>query len=205
MITLSEINQAYRNASETEQIEFVELILPKIIESTVFEAKVTVVVEKVLKNSFDARLATSELHPIKRIAKLEQVTGLDDFGLEDEHEPTIPEKMKNLEEKIENYEFRPSISPLVERMSNEPTTKTEMRASLLVEALEKSEKDYFSANDIIDFLKCKLPESCKIDSTVKNIRKVKQDVLKTATEMFSNVLMNKKTTGHRDVRLILVS
>lgn len=171
-------------------------------EDKEYRKEVKNVLRKELDEFFDAKLATSELRPIKRIAELEQITGLDDFGLDDNHEPTIPERIQDLEGKLEKFEFQPTVSSQLEK---EPTTKTELRASLLVDALKTSGKDHFTANEIIDFLKCKLPENCKISSTVKNIRKIKQDVIKAATEMFPNVDLNKKKTGHREVRLVLAS
>ena len=195
MITLADINIAYRKASKPERNEFLNLILPDLLESKIFNS-----------NEFRAAtemvLLTSGLRPIKRISKLESVTGLDDYDPEEKHEPTLPERIRDLETQFENSEYRPTVRPQIEC---EPTTKTELRASLLVEALEASGKDHFTANEIIDFLKCKLPDTCKIDEKVQNIRKVKQDVVRKATEMFANVLTNKKTTGHKDVRLVLVS
>lgn len=86
----------------------------------------------------------------------------------------------------------------------EPETRTEHRAALLVKELEASKKDYLSTNEIIHFLKAKLPESCKLNK-VKNIWKVKQDVIKTAKEMYPDVDYDKKKYGHKDVRLVLKS
>lgn len=172
-------------------------------EDPEYRAEIKKVVNEELDNSFDTHLATSELKPIKRIAELETVTGLNDFSdFEEEHEPTIPERITSIEERISAYQLRPTVS-LTENKT--PKTKTEIRASLLVEALTGSGKPYLSTPEIMNFLKCKLPENCKIDENVQNIRKVKQDVVKKAAEMFSHVKMNKKTTGHKDVRLILVS
>ncbi len=108
----------------------------------------------------------------------------------------------SIEDRIENFEYRPTVSPVIEQT---PTTKTEYRAKFLVDALKASDKEYMSAREILEFLKCKLPESCKIDEHVQNIRKVKQDVLSKAVSMFPGVSMNKKSTGHKDVRLILVT
>ena len=174
-----------------------------ITEDPKFRAEISAIVNHELDTTFDARLTISELRPIKRISKLEVVTGQEDYyDPDEEHEPTLPERLQNIEAQIAGYEFRPTVNPYIEK---EPTTKTEMRASLLVTALKASGKKHFTANEIVDFLKCKLPESCKIKSTVKNIRKVKQDVMNTARSMFSNVDLNKKKTGHREVRLILLS
>ncbi len=172
-------------------------------EDLEFREEVRNIVVSELDNSFDSRLITSELRPVKRIAELETVTGLDDFSIEDEDRVlNIPERIEVLEEGIRNGEFGVNVSPRIER---EPTTKTEYRATLLVKALETSGKDHFTANEIMNFLKCKLPDSCKIDDAVKNIRKVKQDVIRAAKEMFPRVELNKKKTGHREVRLILKS
>ena len=74
--------------------EFIDLISPRLINSSVFEEKVTAIVEKVL--------LTSELRPIKRIAELETVTGLNDYSdleEEDDHEPSIPEGYNRLRKK----------------------------------------------------------------------------------------------------------
>lgn len=157
-------------------------------------------VQSFLKLFFDNSLVTSEMKVLKRLADIERTLGLN--GMDDEDQPTVTKKIEQLEEKIENIEFRPAVSPVIETI---PTTKTEMRASLLVDALKGSGKDHYTAPEIMNFLKCRLPESCKIDENVQNIRKVKQDVVRKATEMFSHVKMNKKTTGHKDVRLILSS
>lgn len=199
MITLSDITQAYRSASKTEREEFINVLIPD------FEAKITSIVETVLQDSFDARLAMSELRPIKRLAELEQVTGIEDYSGDDDEfrEPNIPERIQTLEDKIQNCSTGLTVSSCIDKI---PETKTEIRASLLVDALKASKKDYFSANDIMDFLKCKLPESCKIGDNVRNLRKVKQDVVSKAAQMFSSIVEpNKKKTGHKDIRLVLKS
>jgi len=165
-------------------------------------------VKPVLKNeldtSFDARLATSELRPLKRIAELETVTGLNDYSdFEEEHEPTIPEQISLLEEKIKAIS-EPIRAPIIET-ANIPTSKTEIRACALVDHLKETGKDHLTTHEIISFLKCKLPESCRIEDNIQNIRKVKQDVLNKAASMYPNVFLSKKNTGHREVRLVLSS
>ncbi len=167
-----------------------------------FRTEIKSLIKEEITNSFDPHLAMSELRPIQRLAALETLTGIDAEEDED-REPNLPDRIQDLEYKIANFEYSPTINPVVAKT---PETKTELRASFLVEALQTSEKDYFSARDIMDFLSCKLPESCKIDEKVRNIRKVKQDVVRKAEEMFSSLVeINKKTCGHRDVRLILKS
>jgi hypothetical protein len=157
------------------------------------------------KNAVEQVLLTSELKPIKRIAELETVTGRNDFSdlEEEDHEPTIPEQISLLEEKIEAIS-EPMRAPIRETV-NIPTSKTEIRACALVDHLRDTGKDHLTTHEIIHFLKSKLPESCKINDNIQNIRKVKQDVLNKATSMYPNVFLSKKKTGHREVRLVLSS
>jgi hypothetical protein len=84
-------------------------------------------------------------------------------------------------------------------------SKTEVRASFLVSELKDSGKDHLTNHEIINFLKSKLPDSCKVNERIQNIRKVKQDVLRAASQMYPNVFLSKKKTGHKEVRLILSS
>src|SRR5665647_198460 len=156
------------------------------------------------KTNVENVLLTSELKPIKRIAELETVTGLNDFtDFEDEErEPNIPEKMEALKEEIHNIEYK---APVSSTTTLEPTSKTNVRASLLVSEIRDSGKDHFTGHEIIHFLKSKLPDNCKVNDTIQNIRKVKQDVLKAASNMYPDVFLSKKKTGHKEVRLILSS
>ena len=188
---LSEFTKAFRNATPEEKREFMELILPELVKNPEFN------------NYLDNQMIISDLKPIKRITELEKVTGLFDFEEEEDHEPTIPEKLSILSEKIETISepIRASIKEPV----NVPTSKTEIRASALVEHLKDTGKDHLTSHEIIHFLKSKLPESCRINDNIQNIRKVKQDVLNKAADMYPNVFLNKKSTGHKEVRLILSS
>jgi len=157
-----------------------------------------------VKTYFDVCLATSELKPIKRIADLETITGLNDFAdfKDDKREPNIPEKIEALKKEIQNIEYK---TPVSSTTILEPNSKTEVRASLLVNELRDSGKDHFANHEIINFLKSKLPDNCKVNETIQNIRKVKQDVLKAASNMYPDVFLSKKKTGHKEVRLILGS
>lgn len=209
MIALSDFTQAFKLASQADKEEFVNAIMPTIEKSPVFEKKVNEIVEAVLDESFEMRLLRSDSHPVQRVFELETITGLNTFNSSDEEsddeekDQTVLSRLEALETKFSTGNFKPSESSIIDKT---PETKTELRASCLVKALEASEKKYFSASEIIDFLKCKLPDSCKIDENVKNIRKVKQDVVSKAVEMFSSIVEpNRKTTGHKDIRLVLKS
>ena len=114
--------------------------------------------------------------------------------------PNIPKKIEALKEEIQNIEYK---TPVSSTTILEPNSKTEVRASLLVNELRDSGKDHFANHEIINFLKSKLPDNCKVNETIQNIRKVKQDVLKAASNMYPDVFLSKKKTGHKEVRLIL--
>ena len=70
-----------------------------------YRKEVKTVLREELDVSFDARLAASELRPIKRIAELELITGLEDYYDDEEHESTLPERINTLEDKLENIEY----------------------------------------------------------------------------------------------------
>ena len=156
------------------------------------------------KTNVENVLLTSELKPIKRIAELETITGLNDFtDFEDEErEPNIPEKIEALKEEIRNIEYK---TPVSSTTAQEPTSKTEVRAVLLRSELDDSGKDHLTGHEITHFLKSKLPDNCKVSETIQNIRKVKQDVLKAVSNMYPDVFLSKKKSGHREVRLVLRS
>jgi hypothetical protein len=192
MISLSDITTAYKNATPGERNEFIDLILLDLIKNPDFQ------------NDFNNKLILSPLKPIQRIAELETVTGLNDFAdfKDEDREPNIPEKIEALKEEIQNIEYKAPVSPTI---TLEPTSKTDVRASLLRSELKDSGKDHLTNHEIINFLKSKLPENCKVSESIQNIRKVKQDVLKAACNLYPDVFLSKKKTGHKEVRLILSS
>lgn len=157
-------------------------------------------VQSVLKIIIDSAIATSELNLLKRLAKVEQFLGLDDYGTNETDEPTLMQRVEAVEETIKNAEvsFKPPSEPEIQA-----TTKTEERAVALVDHAKDTGKDHLTAREITSFLKSKLPDSCKIDENIQNIRKVKQDVLNKAASMYPDVFLSKKSTGHREVRLVM--
>ena len=159
-------------------------------------------VQSFLKAFVDSAIATSELQILKRLASVEQILGLDDYGTDEAEAPTLTQRIDKLEEQVKNStaSFKLPVDPAIQ-----PTTKTEKRAVSLVDHLKDTGKDHLTSHEIINFLKCKLPDNCKINENIQNIRKVKQDVLKKAASMYPNVFLSKKSTGHREVRLVLGS
>jgi len=161
-------------------------------------------VQPFFRNYIENIIATSELRILKRLSAVETALGLNDYSdFEDEEkEPNIPEKIEALKEEIRNIEYK---TPVSSTTILEPTSKTDVRASLLVSEIRDSGKDHFTGHEIVHFLKSKLPDNCKVSESIQNIRKVKQDVLKAACNLYPDVFLSKKKTGHKEVRLILSS
>jgi hypothetical protein len=153
-------------------------------------------------------LATSELKILKRLAAVETLLGLDDFsaGGDEEHESTVPEQLSLLAERIDD------ITELAKRESiPEPvpilTTKTEIRAHLLVEHLkndvqEKSGGKFLSSEEMVSFLIYDIDEPYRVLEG-QNVRQTKKEVLDKAVKLFpNNVFLSQKSHGRRNVRII---
>ena len=158
---------------------------------TILELLENPAVQGFLGKIIDERMATSGLEILKRLKKIEQILGITEYWLGDS--PTIPDRLEQIEQKLGKKYTAP-------RLPHE-ATKTEQRAELLVQELHAQDRDYMTAKDVLNFLKNKLPESCALPKSVKNLRKVKQDVLEKASTMFPNVFTDKKKQGRREVRV----
>lgn len=135
----------------------------------------------------------------RRVKELEVAVGIRECDPDEIKDYAVPVRIQTLEDSINNYKPGLTVSSCIDKI---PESKTEQRAVCLAEAVEASEKGFFTASEIIEFLKCKLPDSCKLDENVQNIRKVKQDVIKKIEKMFKHIKGNKKEHGHGDVRLV---
>ena len=197
---LSEFSEAYRNATPEEKREFVELILPELVKNPE------------LNNHLDNRMIISDLKPIKRISELEKITGLFDFEEEEDHDPTIPEKLSILSEKIENITTSNHIV-YKEPVNIIPETKTEARAAFLIEYLENEVKEKLgqislNGNELKDFIIKIIPQKNPelAPKPGQNIRKVKKDMLDKVKDLFGNkieVVPNKH--GRHETRILLKS
>src|SRR5665811_1716856 len=135
----------------------------KVFDCTAKEEKITQFkmlmkdpeVQPFFRNYIENIIATSELRILKRLAAVETALGLNDFSdFEDEEkEPNLPEKIQALENKLENFGYEPRISL---KAIPESTSKTEIRADLLVKELNESGKDHLTSHEIIHFLNCLL-------------------------------------------------
>jgi hypothetical protein len=158
-------------------------------------------IKPVLNLYLENFLATSELKILKRLAALEQVMGLNNMDLSEEHELTIHEQLTILADRIDNTQVvnKPAVEP-----ENNPVTKTENRAYLLVEKLKSlRSKKFLDSAEIIQFLKYGIEERFRAKDG-QNARQIKKEVLKKAENMFKGeVELNKRKQGRKEVRLIL--
>ncbi len=165
-------------------------------------------VQPIFRMYIENILATSELKILKRLAAVETLLGLDDFsaGGDEEHELTVPEQLSLLAERIDD------ITEIAKRESiPEPvpilTTKTEIRAHLLVEHLKKEVKErsggkFLSSEEIVFFLKYGIEEPYRVLEG-QNVRQTKKEVLDKAVKLFpNNVFLSQKVHGRKNVRII---
>ena len=189
-----------------------------------FQSSMTIFLKYLIKNDkeyraeiktyFDECTAVSELKPIKRIAKLETITGINDYAnFEDENrEPNIPEQISALSERIDKIASSTHESVTPKQPDNIiPETKTEARAVFLVEYLNKEVKErngehFLNGNEIKDFLTRIIPERYNPDFGIKegqNLRKIKKDVLEKAKKLFPGkiwIIPNKH--GRKETRIL---
>jgi len=170
-----------------------------------------------MKNKFNAKLATSELRPIQRLAEIETVLGIDDLSYDDEdREPTIPEqitRLNNMVSKI-NTTLKPE---LIDRSLVAPSKNfTEIRADFLIEYMKKStdlpkavspfaniDTRVLDSRDFKKFVENYLPKEFQPEST-KNLRKLKRDVFAAAENRCStnDIFIDKADHGRKELRLI---
>ena len=153
-------------------------------------------VQTFLKLFIDNSIVTSDLNILKRLATIENKLGFDD--LLDSDEPTIPEQLSILADRIAKIVNEPRCEP-----ENSPTTKTESRAHLLVAKLKGMRgKGFLSSQEIVQFLKHGIEERYKMGDK-QNVRQVKKEVLQKIVELFPDMQLDKKKYGRREVRPIL--
>jgi hypothetical protein len=156
-------------------------------------------------------LAISDLKILKRLYTHDKLLGLTDSDLEDEdREPTIPEQLIILSEKIDFFELNKAAVVQIQPEHIIPESKTEARAVFLVQYLEKEVKErngelFLNGTEIKDLIVKTIPEKnpdCQIKKG-QNIRKLKKDVLEKAAKLFpGNIIINKNKNGRHETRIL---
>lgn len=200
MITLSDITQAFRNASESDREDFLNVLIPA------FEAKVIKIVETVLNESFDQRLANSEFHPVQRVFELETVTGLNNFNRSDEEGedegPTVLSRIQKLEDKLNNMTIGATEKSSVEIKLK---SKTGKRAMALIKALTASKKRHLTRSQIKEVLSDEELGDARLTENASNPRRVIIDAINEAKILCSKVIPDQKKYGRHEWRLRLES
>jgi hypothetical protein len=156
---------------------------------------------------FNNMLLTSELKPIKRISEIEKVTGNYSFEEWEEHEPTLPEQINQLANRLEHPLDKATESIKIE-LPIIPETTLEHKACALVEHLKEKVKPrnnevFLNSQEIITFLKDEIPEDLRLKD-IKNPRQVKKDILEKAVKLFSNsVMIIKNKSGNKVTGIVL--
>jgi hypothetical protein len=198
MITLSDIAEAFKNASKQERKEFIELILPDFIENGFSKSED-------FKTAVDSAIILSDQKILPRLRSVEKTTGIYSFEDFEEHEPTLPEQIKELANRLEHPLTKSTESKKIE-LPVIPSTTLEHKASALIEHLKekvrpRNDAVFMNSNEIINFLKCELPEDLRIKEDIRNPRQAKKDILEKAVKLFSDsvqIIRNKsgnKVTG----------
>jgi|SRR5664280_119250 hypothetical protein len=159
-------------------------------------------VQAVLKLFIDNSIVTSDLQILQRLATLEAKLGLND--LLDSDEPTIPEQLSILADRIDTQTIRePSLEPV-----QVCATYTGVRAHLLIQYLEKDigANDFgeleVRSRDFRTFIEKIIPENYRTMNTT-NLRQLKKQIFETAVKLFpEKVFIHKSLGGNRETSLV---
>jgi hypothetical protein len=162
-----------------------------------------------VKTFFEYSIATSELKILKRLAAVEQILGIEDYG--DTEAPTIPQKLTEIEDKV--IALSEEQKPNLELPESLPTTVTDIRTDFLIKHLQESEDipkvpsrgielPFINSREFKAFISNILPEQLRPKS-YKNLRKIKKDIFENAVERYSSVVtLDKSKHGNKEIRLI---
>jgi hypothetical protein len=159
---------------------------------------------EVLHRIIENVLLTSELKPIKRIADLEAITGLNDYSEYDEeqHELTIPEQILMLADRIDN-----SVIPTAKETVSIPDNKTGVRARLLKNKLVsmpyRNGRKYMISSEVKAFLLDEIELDYR--TTQKGARVAAKDVMEKTKELFPDNVTTGKNKKNMNVIELLES
>jgi hypothetical protein len=129
------------------------------------------------------------------------LTGNTYEDLKDEGITPFCDQIKELANRIEHPLNKPTETIEIEMPI--PTTTLEHKASALVEHLKERVKPrndavFMNSNEIINFLKCDLPEDLRLKEDIRNPRQAKKDILEKAVKLFyDSVLIIRNKSGNK--------
>lgn len=157
-MSLKFITQAFKEASEDEKAEFISEMLPYILSNPIF----------------------NELEIPPRIRNLEKATGVYQFEEWEEHEPTISEKIQELEGKVSG-----SLTQVQEKQRSTLDQKAEEVAEHLKYCVsERTGGIYMNSKEFNQFMiSVDMPEHLRMGA-VRNPRQAKSDVFNRVVQRY---------------------
>ena len=166
--------------------------------------------KETVRGFIDCSITMSEHNILRRISTTEKILGLNDYPAfceEEEHEPTIPEQIKELSNRIE----QPSNKTTEEEMTEFyiPHTTLDLKACELVRHLKEDVKPrnnevFLNSREIIHYMKTAIPEELRLKD-IRNPRQAKKDILERAVKMFSSIVcVVKNKSGNKVSGIALI-
>lgn len=158
-----------------------------------------------VRTYFNECLLTSELKPVQRLAEVETVTGICDY-FEEDHAPTLPEKITILSEKIEHLSestCKPTTEPEIK-----PEGVADNRAVTLYNEAKKALETgtaFFGTKQVNHILRNLVPEGFRVKDG-QNIGQAKKEAFARLDKLFPGMFSFKqKAYGRKDIRLVFQS
>jgi hypothetical protein len=155
------------------------------------------------KGAIETVIVTSDLEIPLRLRAVEKITGTYNFEDFEEHEPTIPEQITKLKERIES---NPQTSVTMTSKNVIPETKSGIRAFFIKQYLETEVKENPQGEKILygrhikDLIKRVIPSKhpeCAIEKG-QNERKVKKDALDILKNVYGDIIVENNPHGRHD-------
>lgn len=155
-----------------------------------------------VKEWFDTMLLASELRPIQRLAKLEEITGLEE---PEEDEVTIPQQISLINERIDSIEENGVPQKPTEPIILPSEGVADNRAIILAqEALKAKEEGitFFGSGKINAILRNVVPEEYRVKAG-QNIGQAKKEAFAKLETFFPGTFrLDKKPFGRHEIRLV---
>lgn len=218
----SEFVSLFSNQNFLETMKVISLYLAK--EDKKFREELTAVLVPDIEELIQTRIAESYTSPEftealesglstldifcnipRRILDLEYAVGIRECDPEEIEDHAVPERILNIEAKINNGVVGTSKSSPIEIKQK---TKTGRRAMALIKALMDSKKGHLTRTKIREVLSDEKNEElgdARITENTSNPRSVIIDAINEAKKLCSRVEPNQKSYGRHEWRLLLRS
>jgi hypothetical protein len=163
--------------------------------------------KETVRGFIDCSITMSEHNILKRISTTEKVLGLNDYPVfceEEEHEPTIPEQIKELSIRIE----QPLNNITEEKIDDSliiPSTSLDFKATaLMVHMIDNVKPNWarevtLNNQEFYDFMKNTISENLRWKADISNPRQPKKEIFERAVELYPNILEIKQNKSGNKV------